>query len=188
VGHEERDCYGNPLDFDEYLRKLEGPERESWQKPEEVLAALDLRSGHTVCDVGCGPGYFTLRIAPRVRHVFAIEVEPKLLLRAVQRIESSGARNVTPVLALPGDPLLPPDSRIDVALVVNTYHHFPDGPDYLHKLASSLSPEGRIAIVEFREHKTSREQCMRDGEAASLRLVAEHEFLADQFFLVLRKK
>jgi SAM-dependent methyltransferase len=188
VDHRDHDRFGNPHDFDEYLRKLEGPERESWQKPDEVLAALDLRSGHLVCDVGCGPGYFTLRLSPRVRHVFGIEVEPRLLLRMVERIESSGARNVTPVLALPGDPLLPPDARIDLALIVNTYHHFPDGPDYLGKLVSSLSPEGRIAIVEFREHKTPREQCVKDAEKAGLRLVGEQEFLPQQFFLVLRKK
>ena len=186
--HEPHDRYGNPRDFEAYLSKLEGPERESWQKPEEVLRALELRSGDTVCDAGCGPGYFAVRIAARVRQVFAVEVEGRLLLRLVERVGAEGIRNLTPILALPGDPLLPVAARLDLALIVNTYHHFPDGAAYLEKLAAPLTSEGRVAVIEFREHKTPREQCLREAEAAGLRLVAEHDFLAEQYFLVLRRK
>lgn len=186
--HDDHDRFGNPHDFEAYLQKLEGPERESWQKPEEVLRALELRSGHTVCDAGCGPGYFSLRLAPRVRQVFAVEVEARLLQRLLQRVEAEGVRNLTPILALPGDPLLPADARLDLALIVNTYHHFPDGAAYLEKLAAQLTPEGRVAVIEFREHKTPRGQCLREAEAAGLRPVAEHELLAEQYFLVFRRK
>ena len=184
----DRDRFGNPHDFEEYLRKLNGPERDVSQRPDEVLAALDLRSSHTVCDVGCGPGYFALRIAQRVRQVYAVDVESKLLQKLVDGIEASGVQNVTPILALAADPLLPLDARLDLALIVNTIHHFPDPPAYLRRLAEALTAEGRIALLEFREHKAPRDQSLADAEAAGLRLVAEHAFLPEQYFLVFRRR
>ena len=186
--HVERDRFGNPHDFEEYLQRLSGPGRDASQHPDEVLAALDLRSGHTVCDIGCGPGYFALRMAPRVHQVFAVDVEARLLQKLVEQLDGSAVRNVTPILAIAADPLLPADARIDLALLVNTIHHFPDAPGYLRRLGDALTAEGRIALLEFREHKTPREQSLAHAEAAGLRLVAEHDFLPEQYFLVFRRR
>src|SRR5437773_2118379 len=75
--HTRHERFGNPDDFREYLEKLEGPDRASWQKPDQVIAALKLPPAATVCDIGAGPGYFSLRLAGAVRRVFAVEAEPR---------------------------------------------------------------------------------------------------------------
>ena len=41
-------------------------ERDTWQRPEEILRHLDLGPGKAVVDLGSGAGYFSLKIAPRV--------------------------------------------------------------------------------------------------------------------------
>ncbi len=188
--------HGNPGDLDGYIKKMEDPARDEWQKPDAVVDALAVKPGHVVCDIGAGPGYFALRLAKRASHVYAVDVEPKILAALAERIAASGARNVTPVLALPDDPLVP-TGTCDLVLVVDTYHHFPDGVAYLKKLATLLKPGGRIANVDFHDRelpvgpkhdKVSREKFLADAKAAGLSLVKEHEMLPYQYFLVLEPK
>ena len=190
--------HGNPEDLEAYAARMEEPARAEWQKPGEVIAALKPQPGQVACDIGAGPGYFALRLAQAVGaegRVFAVDVEPRMLEVLRKRIEAAGARNVTPVLALPGDALLPRAS-CDLILIVDTYHHFPDGPAYLRALGSALRPGGRIVNIDFHkrelpvgppvEHKVSREAFLEDARSAGLSLAAEHAFLPYQYFLVLQ--
>jgi ubiquinone/menaquinone biosynthesis C-methylase UbiE len=194
-----RDRYKNPKDLDGYIAAQEAPDRAAWQKPDQVLDALALRPGQVVCDIGAGPGYFALRAAKRVGEkgrVFAVDVEPKILDVLRARIDKAGVRNVTPVLALPADPLLPPRS-CDLVLIVDAYHHFPDRPRYLGRLAALLAPGGRLANVDWHKeakgfgpepgHRVAREDFLADAAKAGLRLVAEPKFLPHQYFLVLAR-
>ena len=161
------------------------------------MRALGLRSGQTACDIGGGPGYFSLRLARQVGsqgHVYAIEVEPAILEILRRRLRAARARNVTPILALADDPLLPRAS-CDRVLIVNTYHHLPDGPAYLRRLRCTLKRGGRIALVDFHKRETpvgppvprrvAREELLGDARRAGLACVAEHTFLPYQYFVVL---
>ncbi|HVE82911.1 MAG TPA: rRNA adenine N-6-methyltransferase family protein, partial [Myxococcales bacterium] len=77
--HGEPDQHGNPRDLDAFIAKLEDPARAGWQRPDEVIRALKLGPQDVVGEIGPGPGFFTLRLARAARHVYAVEVEPKLL-------------------------------------------------------------------------------------------------------------
>ncbi len=189
--------HGNPQDLDAYIARMEDTDRAAWQKPDEVVAALRLGKDDVVCDIGAGPGYFALRLARVARQVFAVDVEPRILEVLRERVAAARAVNVTPVLSLPDDPLLP-DKACDVILVVDTYHHFPDGPAYLRRLARSLDRGGRIVNIDFHkralpvgppiEHKVSREDFLEDAKKAGLSLVSEPTFLPHQYFLVLEPR
>jgi len=189
--------HGNPEDLDSYVAKMEDPSRAEWQKPDKVLLVLAPRRGQIVCDIGAGPGYFPFPAARAVgdaRHVYAVDVEPRILEALRKRLRKSRLRNVTPVLALEDDPLVPTAS-CDLILVVDTYHHFPDGPAYLRRLARSLRPGGRLVNIDFHkrelpvgpppEHKLTREEFLAQADAAGLALAFEHTFLPYQYFLVL---
>lgn len=199
-GEHERGHHGNPGELEAYIALLEEPARAEWQKPDEVVAALALEPGQVACDIGAGPGYFSLRLARAAGNagqVFAVDVEPRMIELLRTRLEASGVRNVTPVLALPDDPLLPP-AACDLILIVDTYHHFPDGPAYLRRLARSLRPGGRIVNIDFQkrelplgppvDRKISREAFLADARAAGLKLAGEKEFLPYQYFLILAKQ
>ena len=198
MSHHAHDPYGNPHDLEDYLRKLESGERASWQKPDQVVAALGLRQGDTVCEVGAGPGYFSLRLAAAVGprgHVFAAEVHPRMLEVLRQRLAAARVANLTPVLALEDDPLVP-QASCDLALMVNTFHHFSDGAAYLRRLARTLRPGGRVVNIDFferelpvgppPEQKLSREAFLRIAADAGLRLDGEQTLLPYQYFVVLR--
>jgi SAM-dependent methyltransferase len=189
--------HGNPSDLAGYIVAQESPDRAAWQKPDEVVAALGLAPGQVACDIGAGPGYFTLRLARAVGpagRVYGVDVEPAMLAALRDRLAAAGLRQVTPVLAL-GDDALLPAATCDVVLVVNTYHHFQDGPAYLRKLAAVLRPGGRIVDVDFHKretgvgpavaHRVSREAFLADAAAAGLSVQREETFLPHQYLVVL---
>src|SRR5207245_6415741 len=142
-------------------------------------------------------GYLTFPVARAVGeagHVYAVDVEPRILEALRKRLRKSRLRNVTPVLALEDDPLVPTPS-CDLILVVDTYHHFPDGPAYLRRLARSLRPGGRLVNIDFHkrelpvgpppQHKLTREEFLAKSDAAGLALAFEHTLLPYQYFLVI---
>ena len=187
--------HGNPEDLTGYVKRMEEPERDAWQKPDEVVAKLGLSRSAVVCDIGAGPGYFSLRIARQAGHVFAVDVEPQILGVLRDRIAAAKAGNVSPILALPDDPLLP-SASCDVILVVDTFHHFPDGVGYLRRLLSALKPGGRLVNIDFHKrelpvgprlsHKVAREDFLAVAKKAGFTLETEHTFLPYQYFLVLK--
>ena len=192
--------YGNPSDLDDYIAQLSSPARDAWQKPDQVVAALGLTKGQTACDIGSGPGYFTLRLARAVGptgFVYAEDVEARMLTALRERLERARVRNVAPVLGLSDDPLLPPGS-CDVVLVVDTYHHFPDRAGYLQRLRRSLKPRGRIVNIDYHrrptpvgpplDHRVARDTFLSEAKAAGLTLAGEQSFLPYQYFLVLQAK
>ena len=191
--------YGNPKALKAYLARQLDPARATWQKPRAALRAMGLRRGHTVAEIGSGPGFWTLRLARVVGpsgHVYAVDPEPAILEALRRRLEKTRVKNVTPVLGAAGDPLLPA-GRCDLALIVNTYHHFADGPASLRRVAAALRAGGRLVNIDFHkretpmgppvDHRVAREEFLRDARRAGLTLVAEHRFLPYQYFLVFRR-
>lgn len=194
-----RDQHGNPHDLAAYLAKLESPERAAWQRPDEVVAALGLRAGAVAADVGAGPGYFTLRLARAVGPtglVFGLDVDATLSALLARRAAEAGLANVVPVLSPDGDGL--PPRPCDLILLVNSFHHFPDGPGTLARLAGALAPGGRVALVDFHEgdlpvgpppaHRVTRAQIDHAVAAAGLVVARELTLLPYQHFLLLARR
>lgn len=192
-----RSHHGNPNDLTDYVARLDDPSRAAWQKPEEVVKALGLKAGQSVCDIGVGSGYFTNALTREIGPtgtVFAVDVEARLLEVLRDRLAKTAVRNVVPILALPDDPLLPKAS-CDVVLIVDTYHHFPNGPAYLRRLLAVLRPGGRIVNIDFHkrelpvgpplDHKVSRDDFLAQASTAGLKLLEEKTLLPHQYFLVL---
>lgn len=185
-----------PADFQRFVRRQLAPSRAAWQRPDRVVRALGLERGDVVAEVGAGPGYFTARLARAVGpsgRVYALDPEPRAL--DVLRRRLDGVGNVTPVLNRDDDPMLPARS-CDVVVIVNVYHHFDDGPDFLRRVARCLKRGGRLVNVDWDkretpkgpplEHRVSREAFLDVARRAELELRDEHHFLPYQYFLVLR--
>ena len=181
------------------LGLLEGPDRDLWQLPDEIMDTLGIAEGSVVADIGAGGGWFTIRLARRVGAngiVYAEDIQPQMLEATMRRVAREGLGNVRRVMGTSADPRLPAGA-IDAALIVDTYHEF-DNPDaLLRNIAKSLKPNGRVGVVDFKrdglgpgpalEDRVDPEQVVRDAEAAGLRLVRRETFLPYQFLLVFSR-
>ena len=124
--------------------------------------------------------------------VYAVDIEKAMLDYLMQRSDVATDR-VIPTVATANNPKLPA-GRIDLVVVMNTWHHIDKRSKYLERLKKSLSPEGRIAIVDFREgelpvgpppgEKLSHDQVVAEFEDAGWRFVAESVALPYQYVLI----
>ena len=171
-----------------YLRYQE-PDRYTWQYPERVIKALKLESGMKVVDLGSGTGYFTFRLAEAVGSsgkVYAVDIDEEMNASIDKQAVAKQMENVKTVLAVGHDPLIP--EKVDLIFSVNAYHHLKDRAVYFRNVARYLKPEGRVAIIDFREgafrHFTARKTLLEEFKAASYTLDKTHGFLPRQNFLV----
>jgi ubiquinone/menaquinone biosynthesis C-methylase UbiE len=133
------------------VKAFEGPARDSWQKPDQVVSLLELQPGNIVADVGAGTGYFVPRLAKAVGptgRVLALDVEPHMVTYLQQRAKKEALDNVTVQLVKGNDPGLAEHS-VDRLLVVNTWHHIPQRAQYSAAMNRALRPGGFVLVVDF---------------------------------------
>jgi predicted methyltransferase len=191
-----------PLFPPENLGLLESPDRDSWQKPDQIMDTLAIADGSTVADIGAGAGWFTIRLARRVGPngvVYAQDVQRQMLEAIRRRVSREGLQNVQARLGTDTDPNLPPGA-LDAILVVDVYPEVDDRVTFLRNLAGALKPNGRIGIVNYKpgqggpgpapnENEGVRVESTAveaDARAAGLRVLSRAN-LPFQYLLVLGK-
>jgi ubiquinone/menaquinone biosynthesis C-methylase UbiE len=179
---------------------LERSEREMEEAPEVALDALNIRRGSTVADIGAGVGYLTWRLAERVGpqgKVYANDIQAGMLKRLRDNMAARHISNVETVLGAEDDPKLPAD-KIDLALLVDVYHEFSKPQQMLRKIRQSLTPDGRLVLLEYRkedpdvpirpEHKMSIAGVKAEVEPEGFWLEQTLSVLPRQHILIFKKK
>lgn len=133
------------------LRQLDAieAERDGWQRPLAVIAALNLKEANTVVDLGCGSGYFALKLSSIVGpagKVYAVDIRRLSLMFLWARSVRKNKSNIETVLAQPNDPHLPPHT--DAVLLANTYHELEMPDEILDRVFQALVPGGRLVVVD----------------------------------------
>jgi ubiquinone/menaquinone biosynthesis C-methylase UbiE len=177
---------------------LERPEREREEEPSKAIAALDIKPGQVVADVGAGSGYYTVRLAARVGQtgkVLATDLQPQMLSLLRQRIAREQLTQIEVAQATETDPGLPANT-CDLILVVDVYHELSRPQEVLRKLRAALKPDGRLVLIEFRkesewvpireEHKMSIREATMELEAEGFRLDRVIDVLPWQHILVFQ--
>src|SRR5499427_5223456 len=125
---------------------LTRPERIQEEEPDRMLAALDIKPGSVVADVGAGVGYHVWRLADIVGpsgKVIAEDIQEGMIQMMKKNIDDRKLRNVEIVLGTPTDPRLPANTN-DVILMVDVYHEFSDPVTMMRRIKDALKPEGRV--------------------------------------------
>ncbi len=154
-------------------------ERDQWQRPAEVVQALDIRPGDIVVDLGCGSGYFALKLSPRAGkngRVLAEDIRRLPLVFLWFRTILKKDRNITVVHGSATDPHLG-RQQVNEVLIANTYHELTDPQAVLAHVRESLVSGGRLVVVD-------RAPNPADIDTTSL---AEHEIAAEQVESALRQ-
>jgi len=159
------------------------------EEPAKLMKALKLKEGMTVCDLGCGNGFYTLKLAKEVGptgKVLAVEIQQEMLDLLAKRAEKAGIKNYQPILGTVADPKLPENS-VDLILIVDVYHEMDHPVEMLSAMRKSLSKTGRMVLVEFRAedpnvpikelHKMSKAQIKKEIETNGFKLSDQYDDL-----------
>jgi len=135
---------------EEWINTLESKNRLEGLKIYETMAALKVKPGMKVADIGAGTGVFTIPLGQAVKPggtAYAVDIDQALLDHIAEKATEPGMQNVQVVLGEFTDPNLPED--VDLALINDVLHHIEKRAEYLKNLAAYLKPGGRIAVIEF---------------------------------------
>jgi SAM-dependent methyltransferase len=169
--------------------------REREERCSLMLANLDVRPGMTVCDMGCGNGFYSLKLAKMVGRdgqVLGVDIQPEMLVLLRERSEQAGIENVSPILGSMHDPRLP-QKTVDLVLLVDVYHEFSHPQHMLAGMRRSLKEDGMIVLLEYRAedpdvpikplHKMTRAQVDLEMKANGFKLVKSFDDLPWQHML-----
>jgi predicted methyltransferase/mono/diheme cytochrome c family protein len=176
------------------------PERDAEERPDQLIAALDILPGSTVADIGSGTGYYTWRLAQKVGpdgKVLAVDVQQPMLDRTKAAVTQHNLRNVDYVLADNDDPRLP-EKALDLVFIAYAYHEFDNPERVMAAVRRSLKPGGRVVILEYAKesniapasplHKMSFEEIRREIEPMGFTIDRLFDFLTVQHGVVFKTK
>ena len=169
--------------------------REDEERCSIMLANLGVKPGMTVCDMGCGNGFYALQLAKMVGEegkVIGVDIQPEMLKLLRERAADAEITNVQPILGTVADPKLP-TGEVDLILCVDVYHEFSHPEHMLAAMRQSLKPKGVVALLEYRSedpkvpikrlHKMSKSQIMQEYPANGFKLVKQYDQLPWQHMM-----
>lgn len=185
-------------DVERYIAFLDREDRAAWQKPDEVVAAFDLKGDETVVDLGAGSGYFAFCFAKALPHgkVIAADIEPEMVRHLHHKAMTDGVQNLEATLIQADAPAIP--SGVDLVFICDVLHHVPNRPAWLKGIAQVMPSGARLVLIEFKAGdlpegppeavKIPRDKLVELVTGAGLVLASERAgFLPYQTFLVFEK-
>jgi predicted methyltransferase len=191
------------LNVEEWTKKFETESREIFHQREKIVAAVGLKPGMAMADIGAGTGLFTLHFAQAVGEkgkVYAVEIAKNFLEHIKARASKASASNVQTILGTERSVELP-EASIDLAFICDVYHHFEYPQATLATLHKALKPGGELVLIDFKRipgetsdfimgHvRAGQEVFEAEVLAAGFEKVAEvKDVLKENYFVKFRRK
>ncbi len=193
--------FQNP-DWQQWVNTFERTGREVYDKRHAIVAASSVKAGMVVADIGAGTGLFTRLFADRVGaagKVYAVDISRPFVENILRTSHEQGFENVEGVVNSDKDVSLPADS-IDIAFLVDTYHHFEYPVSMLASIRKSLGADGTLIIIDFRRdpHRSSnwvmghvragKEAVIDEVTKTGFQLIDDKPLLRTNYYLEFRKR
>lgn len=188
---------------DTWADRFTGESREVFSERFNVLAALNLKPGDRIADIGAGTGLYVKLFAESVGEqgaVYANDISQPFLDFIKKNATADGLTNVTTVLG--GDKTSNlPEASLDIVFHSDVYHHFEFPQTMVRNLANILKADGEMYVLDFEriegvtpqrllDHvRAGKEVVIKEIEASGFRFVEEIELpnLSENYLLRFQK-
>ncbi len=178
---------------------LERSDREKEEDVSNLIQNMNIKSNDTIADIGAGSGYHVFKMAPLVKNgiVYAVDIQPEMLMKIKKTKESNKIRNIETILGSEKSIHLPKNS-VNKILMVDVYHEFNFPVEMIASIKNALKPNGQLFLIEYRSedskvpikkiHKMTEKQSVKEMEAAGFKLKENIDNLPWQHCMIFVKK
>jgi 2-polyprenyl-3-methyl-5-hydroxy-6-metoxy-1,4-benzoquinol methylase len=192
--------YMSQSSIESLVSAFDSPDRDRWQKPDEVIDLFGDVSYKKIMDLGAGSGYFTLRLAAKGARVIAADVSEHFQETIKEKLENEDIAELSGHIELRkvefNDPGLNKE-EVDGILIVNTWHHIDNRRSYLQKALAGVKEGGKIIIVDFKlgvaggppdSHKIGMDEALNEIKGLDIKEVrTDTTLLERQYILIISK-
>jgi ubiquinone/menaquinone biosynthesis C-methylase UbiE len=179
-----------------FAAEFEEPSRALFRYRAAMAGLIDVKSGMKVGEVGAGSGYLSRYIAGKVGpdgHVYANELEPKMVRYMKERADNEGLKNFTAIQGTASSTGFEPGS-LDAVATVFAFSFFDNREAMLKSISDSLKAGGLLLVVDIpSEQVGNRMQGIEIDELTSLAAAAglkrerENGVVPGHYALIFRK-
>lgn len=179
-----------------FAAEFEEPSRPLFRYRAAMTGLMQLEPGMKVGEVGAGSGYLSRFIATKVGpegHVYANELEPKMVAYMKDRAAAEGLKNLTAVQATATGTGFAPES-LDAIAVVHAFSFFDDRAAMLRSISASLKPGGLLLVVDLPREQVGTSMAGIDADdvvslaaAAGFARERENGIVPGHYALIFRK-
>lgn len=152
----------------EFVERFEKEGRDVYDHREEVVAALGLKPGMALADVGAGTGLFTRMFSPLVGEtgkVYAVDISDEFVAYVEKTATEQSMGNIVGIVCTSDSVKLAPAS-VDLVFICDTYHHFEFPTKTMRSIHRAIKPKGQVVLIDFhREKGTSTDWVMNHVRA-----------------------
>ncbi len=166
-------------------------ERESWQSVEDFFRVAGPLENEIWADIGCGPGYFTLPLARKVRKVYAIDSSPFMLSKCLERAKEEGIENIE-TLKCDEERIPLEDKSVDVSLLANLFHELLKPEKFVEEVRRIT--KSRVIIIDWHpvpspagpplEERIPKEEVLEFMRSRNFRLLEDSPSFPYHYFLI----
>lgn len=145
------DRYFEQNGLEDAIATLENERREVADERDAIVAALELREGMVVADVGSGTGLFLVALSRALGpsgKLYALDIVPHFVEHLREQVVREALVNVEVIQVTPTDPGLAPDS-VDLLFLCDVYHHIEYPSVVLPRLREALRAGGKLVVIDF---------------------------------------
>ena len=170
----------------------------SIQPPEKVMQSIGVKPGMFIGEIGAGRGRYAVKLAEKVGNegkIYANDILERKLKYLEHRCKRDNISNIVTILGETIDPFFPTNS-LDMAFMINTYHHLEKPVKLLKNTIPALKPNATLVIVEhdpkkvpgYGSHSTRKGILLKQADEAGFELVRIETFLPRDNIYIFRIK
>jgi ubiquinone/menaquinone biosynthesis C-methylase UbiE len=186
----------------DWVPVFESGSREVYTMRHDVVAALNIKPGMRIADIGAGTGFYSLLFAEKTGPdglVYAVDIAEDFVQAIEKRAAHVGASNLRGIINNGRESGLAPQS-IDLAFICDTYHHFEYPQTMMRSIDRALSAHGEVVIIDFRKEpdisnawvqrhvRAGRQQVIKEMKRFGFDLVTDLPLLHSNYFLRFKKR
>lgn len=129
--------------------KLFSEERQKMLPTDKIIELIRVNRNDVIADLGAGNGYFTVPFAKAAKHVYAVDIEPKMLSLLEDYADEEDVSNIEYVVSDLED-IKMGNGQANIVFVAFVIHEVEQMRKVLDEFKRILIPGGKLVLLEWK--------------------------------------